>query len=243
MAVELNTNGATETKKQASKEAGKAFKAQGESARASMSEQEKALEGSKRDKVSFICALGNPAKSQVRVQDGKQIPSCEVVGYKFNLAEPMMVPNAPIKEGFKNILDVEPATEIQAPAGEIVLNLVETGMFISKLEFAGQFTGGDKPVSLTAKMSQGRPDPLPTLRLTDPKGSIKVGMDEIATMVGDENGGKGKPQIKDEYRDKFAVIYTKRSAGRKGTGAAKKKGETSADIAAAFRQYFANKNA
>ena len=229
----------------ANKEKGNAFKSTGAAARQAMSEDEKALEGSKRDKVSFICALGNPAKSQVRVENGQPVKSHEVVGYKFNIAEPMMIPNAPLSKDGKSLVDTEPATEIQAPAGEIVLNLVETGMFISKLEFAGQFTGGDKPVSITAKIAANREEPLPVLRLTDPKGSIKTSMDYIAVMQGadEANGVKGTPVVKPEYADKFAVLFTKKTATRGGSAKAKEKGETSANIAAAFRALYAKKSA
>lgn len=243
MAMNLPGGATDDAKKNSeSQKKGNEFKESGLAARNAMSDDEKALEGSKRDKVAFVCALGNPMKKQVRVQDGQGKPSYEVVGYKFKLAESMSVPNAPIKKDFKSLVDVEGITEVQAPAGEIVLNLVETGAFISKLEFAGQFTGGEKPVSITAKMSRNRTEPLPTLRLTDPKGSIKVGMDEIATVVGADAEGKGgTPQIKPEYAEKFSVLYEKRSAGRKKGGSAKSKGETSANIAAAFRQLYAKK--
>ena len=54
----------------------------------------------------------------------------------------------------KTVLDVEPATERQVKAGEVVaLNIVETAMFISRMEFAGRFTGEGTSVFLSAKTS------------------------------------------------------------------------------------------
>ena len=232
---------ATAVDKQANKEKGIAFRKQGEAARAGMSEDEKAREGEKRDKVSFICALGNPAKKQMRVQDKENIDSFEVVGYKFNLAEPMMVPNAPLKEKFKDLTDCEPATEVQAPAGEVFLNIVETGIFISRLEFAGQFTGGDKPVSLQAKVSGNREHPMPVLHLNNSAGSIKVGMELVGQVASTDDKGKATSyKAFPQYEEKFGKLFMKRRV-QKGATPDKKKGETTADIAAAFRQLYANK--
>ena len=47
----------------------------------------------------------------------------------------------------------------------------------------------------------------------------------------------------EEYAEKFAVLYNKKRASRKGSGAAAKKGETCKDIAAAFRDLYASKMA
>ena len=53
--------------------------------RAQMSEDEKALEGSKSDKVAFVCALGDPNRKQARVENKTTIPSYVVVGYKVKV--------------------------------------------------------------------------------------------------------------------------------------------------------------
>lgn len=218
-----------------------AFKQQGASLRAQMSEDEKALEGSKSDKVAFVCALGDPNRKQARVENKATIPSYVVVGYKFKVLEDMTVPFAPIRQDMKTVLDVEPATERQVKAGEVVaLNIVETAMFISRMEFAGKFTGEGTSVFLSAKTSQDRPEPLPILNKTG-NGSIKDNMELIADMIGADANTKGTPQIKEEYKESFGAIYAKKSLTKKSAGSAKKAGEGQADIAAAFRNYYASK--
>ena len=229
--------------KNATKSSSDAFKQTGAAQRAQMTEDQKAMEGSKSDKVAFVCALGDPNKKQARVEGGNSLPSYVVVGYKFKVLEDMMVPLAPIKADWKSPLDVENISERPVKAGEIVsLNIVETAAFISKLEFAGKFTGEGTGVTLSAKVSSERPEPLPILNKIG-TGSVKENMELIADMVGATADSKGTPKIKDEYADIFGVLYSKRSLGKKSTGAGKKAGEGQADIAAAFRALYAKKRA
>jgi hypothetical protein len=217
-----------------------AFKDKGASLRAQMSEDQKAVEGSKSDKVAFVCALGDPNRKQARVENKTSVPSFVVVGYKFKVLEDMDVPFAPLKQGMKSILDVEPATTKHVSAGTIVaLNIVETAMFISQIEFAGKFSGEGIEVCLSAKASQDRPDPLPILNKQG-TGSIKENMELIADMVGADANSKGTPQIKAEFVESFGALYTKKSI-TKTSSATKKAGEGQKDIAAAFRNYYANK--
>lgn len=219
-----------------------AFKQQGASLRAQMSEDQKAVEGSKSDAVAFVCALGDPNRKQARVQNKTSIPSYVVVGYKFKVLEDMTVPFAPIREDYKTPLDVEPAQERQVKAGDIVaLNIVETAMFICRLEFAGKFSGEGNEVTLSAKTSQDRIDPLPILNKAG-DGSIKENMELIADMVGQTaENKKGTPQIKDEFKESFGALYAKRSLTKKSASTAKKAGEGQKDIAAAFRNFYASK--
>lgn len=218
------------------------FKASGAKARAQMTEDQKAIEGTKSDKVAFICALGDPNKKQSRKEGKMNKDSNVVVGYKFKVLEDMEVPNAPLKADFKNLIDVEPVTMVPVKAGQIVsLNLVETGMFITRVEFAGKFTGEGTEVNISAKHSQNRLEPLPALRNGANSGSIKANMELIADMVGASETSKGTPKIKDEFAEKFSMLYTKRSAGRKTASGAKKEGESTKDIAAAFRALYAKK--
>lgn len=218
-----------------------AFKQQGASLRAQMSEDQKAIEGSKSDKVAFVCALGDPNRKQARVENKTSVPSYVVVGYKFKALEDMTVPFAPISENWKTILDVEPMQERQKKAGEVfALNIVETAMLISRLEYAGKFTGEGTAVALSAKTSNDRQDPLPILNKIG-AGSIKENMELIADMVGATADTKGTPQIKGEYAESFGALYAKKSLTRKATSAQKKAGEGQADIAAAFRNYYAGK--
>lgn len=218
------------------------FKATGAAARAQMSEDQKAIEGTKSDKVAFICALGDPNKKQSRKEGKENKDSNVVVGYKFKILEDMEVPNAPLKADWKTLIDVEPATMVPVKAGQIVsLNLVETGMFICRTEFAGKFTGEGTEVNISAKHSQNRQEPLPALRNGASSGSIKANMELIADMVGASDTNKGTPKIKDEFAEKFSMLYTKKSAGKKNAGGSRKEGESTKDIAAAFRALYAKK--
>ena len=218
-----------------------AMKAQGASIRAQMSEDQKAVEGSKSDKVSYVCALGNPNVKTSRKQGNQNLPSYTVVGYKFKVLEDMTVPFAPLRENMTTLLDVEPATERAVKAGEIVaLNTVEAAMFISRIEFAGSFTGEGTNVTMSARTSKDRPDPLPIL--TTKTGSVKENMELIADMVGiTEANPKGTPQIKPEYEASWGALFRKKNAGPKSTGGRSNKNDDSQNLAAAFRAYYANK--
>lgn len=217
-----------------------AFKAKGAAIRAQMTDDQKAVEGSKSDKVAFVCALGDPSRKQARVENKTSVPSYVVVGYKFRALEAMTVPKAPLKQGMKTILDVEEATERQVAAGEeFSLNIVETAMLISKVEYAGRFSGEGTQVALSVKTSNDREEPLPILNKVG-AGSIKENMELIADMVGGDGTEKnrGTAQVKPEYAETFGALYTRRSLTKKSAGAAKKAGEGQADIAAAFRAYY-----
>lgn len=216
------------------------FKQKGQSIRAQMTEDQKAAEGSKSDKIAFVCALGDPARKQARVENKTSVPSYVVVGYKFRALEDVMVPKAPLKQGMKNILDVEEATERPVKAGEeFHMNIVETAMLISRVEYAGRFSGEGTQVALSVKTSTDREEPLPILNKIG-AGSIKENMELIADMVGGDGTEKnrGTAQVKDEYAETFGALYNRSRLAKKSAGAAKKAGEGQADIAAAFRAYY-----
>lgn len=211
------------------------FKEQGHAIRESRSAEEKALEGSKSDKVTFIGCLGDPATGQFRKSKGENVPSYKVVGYRFKALEDMQVPVAKLKVGFKNPLDTEEITMRNVKANEeFDLNSFETGVLAAQIEYAGRFTGEGTNVSLTVKFSKDRPDPLPVLKAL--KGSVKENMIMVATNIGDET--KKQWKVKDEFADKFDVLYMKKSAGKPSQGGnTKGNKESTADVAAAFLQY------
>ena len=219
------------------------FKNMGASIRATMTEDQKAIEGSKSDKVAFVCALGDPTHGQPRREGGKDIPSFVVVGYKFKALEDMSIPNAPIVQDYKNPLDVEFGADVKVKAGQIFsLNVVETCLLISRTEFGGHFTGEGTHVTLSVRHSKTRVEPRPILNSAD--ASVKVNMDLVAEMVGATADNAGTPKVKDEYAEKFGVLFQKRERlSKKGLGREKTSGEASADIAAAFRKYYADKAA
>ena len=233
----LTTTESTASKKSASAKV-ETFKNQGASIRKTNTDlYAEGVEGSKQDKVAFVAALGNPAKSQPRIEDNQNKPSYQVVGYRFRLLEDMEVPSAPFKEECKGTMDTEPITMVAGKAGqEVDLNIIETAYMISQPQFAGKFTGEGSEVILTAKQSKSREDLLPVLRKAG--GTIKEPMILIADMIGADENTKGKAQIKEEFA-KFAPLLRKRS---RGTGASKgaKNANTAANLAAAFFDLYNN---
>ena len=218
------------------------FAASGKSERAMMSDDQKQAEGSKSDKIAFVCPLGNPAVKQARTEKNQGIPSYQIVGYKFKALEDVQVPVAPYKENYTSLTDVDAVSYKKVNAGETFdLNIVETGILISEIPYAGQFTGEGTDVYITVKHSLDRPDPLPVLCKRG-GGSIKANIELIADMI--EDGSKnGHPQVKPEYAEKFAVLFKKREARKKAAkeGKAAVTGESAANIAAAFRKFYASK--
>lgn len=219
---------------------GEAFRMKGAQARANMSEDQKALEGSKSDKVAFVATLGNPAKSQPRKKGGDYIQSNKVCGYQIKVLEDTTVPVAPLKPECKDELDVQlPATERKVKAGETVtLNVIETALMISRTEYAGTFSGEGTNVYISATISKTKPDPSPCLRAAD--GSIKENMIMVAEMVGQKDGKGGRAEVKEEFKE-FAPLFRPRTAKRSGGGNGRKAGESIMDTAAAFRALYGQK--
>ena len=213
-----------------------AFRAEGAKIRQTMSADERAIEGSKSDKIAFVNALGNPARKQDRVEGGKSIPCYEVVGYTFKALEDVEVPVLPLQSSDPfNTTVAEPK---HVKAGEtFTCNIMEMASLISRPEYAGKFSGEGDIITLSAKANKTRPTPLPILKRA--VGSIKTEMDLVAEMV-DENGKK-IAKVKPEYEEKFAIIFKKKSASASGVKKTHKAGESAADLAAAFRNILASK--
>lgn len=223
-------------KANASQKRSEVFKNQGVAARAALTDDQKAAEGSKSATITFKGCLGNPARPQSRVQKGESVPSLTVVGYEFVSSEPITIDVLPIKEGFKSLSDVdyENASTKQVAAGEVfALNAMETAALISRSEYAGKFSGDGKDVTLSAKFANDRPDPLPILKTSE--GSIKDVMNPVADMV------EGKPVVKEQYAEKFAVLFARKKATKTGATKVAQAGEAEKNIAAAFRQFLDSK--
>jgi len=215
-----------------------AFKNQGALIRQGMSEDQKAAECSKSDKVVFVACIGNPTKIVQRKVKNEYQRCPLVVGYTLKALEDMEVPRAPFKENCKDILDVQlPATTRQVKAGETFkVNVVEAAILMSRVEYTGKFCGEGKEVYLSATTSSTRENPTPCLKTSE--GSIKEQMELIAEMVGAVDGRGGKPKLNPGYED-FAELLVSRSTGR--TGGSRKereKGEAHKNLAAAFRQMY-----
>lgn len=218
-----------------------AFRAEGKAVRASMTEDQKAIEGSKKDTVEFLCTLGDPSVSQKIMQKGTYIPGYRVVGYKVRVSEDTEIPYAPLNENPKSELDVAPATTRQVKAGEVVdLNIIETAMMISKLEYAGQFTGGGKGVYIYPVASDNSSVIRPALRKMG-DGSIKDNMELIADMQGGDGktvAGGARPVLKPEYEATFKNLYSRKAASKGAGTSATGTVDKQADYAAAFRKLY-----
>ncbi len=221
--------------------AGKEFKNKGALLRTQMTDEEKEVEGSKSGDVKFITCLANPAKKQSR-QDSHlhtDIPSFEVVGYKFELLGDARVPRIPYKVGAKSFDDVESTvTWEEHKAGEIIqLNIMETGLFISQPCYAGQISGEGIVVNLIIKNSRNRPTPRPALRREGGAGSIKTDMEFVAEMVTQPDVKRPVAVCKEEYKENFGNLFNAAKVTKtKGKLEAEKQAHK--DNAAAFNNYF-----
>ena len=107
------------------------------------------------DKLELVAPLGDPSKpdsTPVKQADGtvKKVVTSTIVGYRFRASIDLEVPDVAPGDDFKNNLmsytgDVNKTRKV--PAGtEFDLTKFETGLLISRAEFNGRATGGDKPV-------------------------------------------------------------------------------------------------
>ena len=133
----------------------------------------------------------------------------------------------------------EPVWEDVKAGEEFFLNLYETGLLISQVEYAGTFNGGGDEVVLHATFSQARGNtPLTVIKR---KGApIKDKLLPVADVT--DVNGKKTYTIKPEYQEKFGYLYVRR-AGIRGAGMGTKVAtkDTERNLAAAFRQFTAKK--
>lgn len=215
-----------------------AFKATGANIRQSLTDDQKAVEGSKAGTLAFVAALGNPMRKQSRVQNGQDIESYEVVGYRFKATEDIKITVTDFKPDWKELTDVVFTGEKQVKAGETFdLNLVETGLLLSDIAYGGKASGNpEKKVMLSATVSQTRKEPRPVLKIdtgAGSTGSVKEGM----LFVAENNNGVGV--VKAGF-EKFAPLFNKKKL-TKVAGVGRASGEDTANIAAAFRSYYGSK--
>lgn len=213
------------------------FKASGQATRESYTEEEKAIEGSKSDKIEYVIALANPARSVKRVEKGENKASFQVVGYRFKALEACTVPEAKLLSK-TNPMECGEITERPVKAGEeFDLNLFEMGVMISKLEYGGIFNGGGDEVVMHVTMSAARNnEPLTVLKRRS--APIKDNIILIADV--DEKNGKKSYTVKPEFAEKFGVLFTKRKS-KAGSAAGTATGESPKDLSAAFRNYLTSK--
>lgn len=216
------------------------FVAMGEKIAQSLTEEQKQIEGSKRDKVAFLQCLGDATKPVKRTEGGNpNVPTFFVIGYAFKALEDMTVPVAPYKAGAKTVLDVEPATERVIKAGtEFYLNIVETGLLISRPEYCGQFTGEGTTVQFSVKFSKDNKEPKPVL-LKVGGGSIKSNIVCVNNTSKDATGKLKHEGCKAGY-EAFEPYFVKKTASRVGAGKATRN-ESAKALSYAFAAYMRNK--
>ncbi len=229
-----------QTQKADNKTKSDAFKAQGAAIRASLSEEELALECSKSDQVAFITCLTDPTKKGNRSQGSAQVPAYAVVGYKFRILADMEVPKIPIINEDPYNCNTSITWE-PVKAGDIVNLTVCEAMALATLpEYGGLFSGEGQEVKLSIKIS-GSNNGLPRPLLKRTGVAIREDAEFIATMENGDGGSRKVPVVKEEYVEKFSPLYAKRVAKR---GAGKKKTDVAhKNLSAAFRQLLAEKQA
>lgn len=217
-----------------------ALKAQGASIREKASADEKEIEGSKSGDIEFVSCLGDPAAKRkimgpVDEATGKAttLPTHLVVGYQFKALADIDVPVKPLKG--KNLYEVEAQGTKHVAAGTVfALNIMETAELISRVEYAGWFTGGDKKVFLSVVFGKSDDKPHPVLKIANGNGSIKSNMTMISDIVDD------KPVLKPEFQESYANYYKKRDRVSKPDSKTRVAGEDAKNLAAAFRTMFFN---
>lgn len=222
------------------KERSDSFRRAGQMLRESLTDDQKAVEGSKSNTITFLHAIWSPAHKQSVTESKQTKPGFKVVGFAFKASEDVKVPVAPLKETPSHLADVEGLKEERAvKAGEeFILNLVETAMFLGRNEYAGECSGEDKIVRLCATHSAKRDVPLPNLKFAN-GGSVKTGAVECAINTGGEKSPKW--EVKAGY-EMFANLYKPRKATRATSGAnTKVSGEETKNLAAAFRAFYSER--
>ena len=126
--------------------AGAKFKATGASLRQNMTDEQKLKEGSKRDKVAFVCCLADPNRKQSRMCKSYSRKSFCVVGYKFELLEDTLVPNAPLK-----------AFPIDSPILEHTLLISEPMVFNTFQNVLNILTAPSRPFDNTPILAVAEP--------------------------------------------------------------------------------------
>lgn len=120
------------------------------------SPEEDAVLNSKRDMIEFMNPLGDPSKDDVTVKvvDGKKekITTSTIVGYRFKALEDVDVPDCGLDEGFKkdrmNYIQSQLMNTKHVAKGQTFdLTPFELGMLMSRPEYNGAVTGGDKPMT------------------------------------------------------------------------------------------------
>lgn len=116
--------------------------------------------GNKSNTLIFMNPLGDPSKDdKVTTKDGKELVTATICGYRFKCTEDIDVPDCGLDIGFKNdrMNYVDPHGMKHVKAGETFdLTPFEMACLLSREEYNGKATGGDRPVTCTYNMSGTR---------------------------------------------------------------------------------------
>ena len=184
--------------------------AEGVKAEMPVQEVNSELVGSKSSTLHFIAALGDPSRDDVTPIEvnGKKEKKVDptIVGYQFKCDEDLQVPNVMPGDGIKNNLmsyTGDTTATVLVKAGTVFnLTKFETGMLISREEYNGRATGGEKQVLATytttsKKASDGTlakasaATAIPSVSLRAVTGSIKdYAMTPVLTFT-KEKGANG----------------------------------------------------
>jgi hypothetical protein len=235
------TNAGTEV--DASKTSVEVFAKGGRTIRANYDKDEQALEGSMSDTLSFVHAIGNP-KNPDAIHN-----SYKVVGYTLKSTKPISVPTVKLSD--KKYLKFKKVEPRQVAANqEFHVNNIELGLLLSQREYAGQITGGDLKVALSATCPKAKDNErkgtaaeyIPNLKvLGGEKGkSIKDGLVTCGDKSGETEGGVATYQVKPGY-EAFEIFLMGRIGTEGPNKIPRERGEQSKNLAAAFAQLYADK--
>lgn len=118
--------------------------------------------GKDSDKLHFLASLGDPSNPDTTTDDkGQKKVTSTIVGYRMKADIDLEVPVVEVGDDFKkNLMSFKGdpnATKLVKAGQEFDLTRFELGMLISRPEFNGRATGGDKPVvcSYNASVKKG----------------------------------------------------------------------------------------
>ena len=190
------------------------FQQGGEDLRKNMSLQELKQEGKKSSTIKLLYCLTDKR----RVKNGKSA----VVGFRLYTTEEVTYTEYKLNNNFKNLLDCTKLGEKTVSANsEFIVNLREMVELISRVEYAGEFTGDGITAYLSAKDILKAGYMFPMIKVRD-----KL-ISEYCVAIQDSDNN-----MLPEYQDKFGVINTRVTVNRHYSS------DSVRDIAAAFRDLY-----
>lgn len=234
----------------ASKEARKVMAKQGAEIISSMTDEEKAVIGSKSHTLHFVQLLGLASKRSSRAisATNESRPCPTAVGITLYSDEPINVPKIDVRLDKDTGIDPEKDITFRAvAAGEkFNLNYYEFMFLIVQPEYSGYCSNAQNPQGIVfiprmpAYLESRAKLPTPTINFAPGAGSIKAGIFEIDELV---PGTTDQYVIKPEYEAEFGALLKKAkpvrdsaAGGTRGSGAAASPYTTSTLIAVSLHK-------